>query len=111
MVKNLDKSIEFYQNIVGLTVNERFGAGPCTEIAFLGAAETKIELICNQNKQEIDPGKDISWGFETESLDGAIALLKENEIAFTGPFQPNPHVRFIYANDPDGMKIQFVQHL
>ena len=110
-VKDLDASLDFYQNIIGLDLNRRFSAGPDTEIAFLGNAETKIELICNKGNQAINAGEDISWGFETESLDRVIALLSEKSIAFTGPFQPGPQVRFVYIKDPNGMKIQLVQNL
>lgn len=110
-VKNLEESLDFYQNIVGLALKRRFNAGPDSEIAFLGDGDTEIELICNKGKQEIDAGKDISWGFETDSLDGVISRLTEKGIAFTGPLQPIPHARFIFAKDPNGMKIQFVQNL
>ncbi|MEG3070260.1 MAG: VOC family protein [Candidatus Syntrophopropionicum ammoniitolerans] len=35
-VNNLEQSIRFYQQIVGLSLNRRFVAGPGVEIAFLG---------------------------------------------------------------------------
>ena len=35
-VKNLDESIAFYANLVGLQVVKRFPAGPGMEIAFYG---------------------------------------------------------------------------
>lgn len=111
MVQNLEESLDFYQNIIGLSIDHRFNAGPGTEIAFLGNGDTKIELICNKEKKEINPGEDISWGFATESLDSVMALLKEKGITFTGPFQPGPQVRFVYVKDPNGMKIQLVQNL
>ncbi len=74
-VKDLDESIKFYSEIVGLEVVNRFKGGP-TEIAFLGAGETKIELICSGESRDISVGSDISWGFEVESLDKALALVK-----------------------------------
>ncbi len=43
-VKDIDASIKFYEEIVGLKVAQRFGAG-AMEIAFLGSGETKLELI------------------------------------------------------------------
>lgn len=111
-VKSLEESLSFYQEIVGLKLDRRFNAGPGIEIAFLGDGETKIELICDANNSEVDAGKDISWGFEVDSLDRMMSLVKERGIEVLGePVQPNPHVRFFFVRDPNGMKIQFVENI
>ena len=37
-------------------------------------------------------------------------VLVERGIAIhSGPFQPNPELRFLYVLDPDGLKVQFVE--
>ncbi|NMA82870.1 MAG: VOC family protein [Epulopiscium sp.] len=111
-VKNMEESLKFYQEVVGLIVDKRFKAGPGMEIAFLGDGETKIELICNENSNDINIGRDISWGFEVNSVDEKISFLKERGIAIDeGPYQPNPHTKFFYIMDPNGLKIQFVENL
>lgn len=111
-VKDMEESLKFYQEIIGLKLNARFAAGPQMEIAFLGEDETKIELTCNKAHQDINAGQDISWGFEVESLDKTLALVKEKGIEVQGgPFQPNPHTKFFFVRDPNGMKIQFVENL
>lgn len=110
-VKNLEESIGFYTDIIGLEVVNRFPAGPRTEIAFLGSGETKIELICDGTGEETSVGNDISWGFEIESLENLLALIKEKGIAVEGPIQPNPHVRFFFIKDPNGMKIQLAENI
>jgi lactoylglutathione lyase len=112
MVKNMKDSIAFYQNIIGLDVNSRMNAGPGVEIVFLGDGETKVELICNPSVKDISFGKDISLGFEVDSLDAKIDSVKKAGVEIhSGPFQPNPHVRFFYILDPGGLKIQFVEHM
>lgn len=111
-VKNMQESLNFYQEIVGLTVDRRLEAGPGVEIAFLGDGETKIELVCNEANKEGTIGQDISLGFEVKSVDEMMAFVKEKGIDIHGgPFQPNPHIKFFYVLDPNGLKIQFVENI
>jgi len=112
MVKSLEESLKFYTEIVGLNVGRRFNAGPGVEIAFLGDGETKIELICNKAIKEVEMGHYISLGFEVNSVDETMDFLKEKGINIhSGPFQPNPHMKFFYVIDPNGLKIQFVENI
>lgn len=109
-VKNMEESLKFYQEIVGLPVQNRFQAGPGMEIVFLGDGETKIELIHNENIKEVNMGQSISIGFQVDSLDDMMAFIKEKGIEIhSGPFQPNPHTRFFFVLDPNGLKVQFVE--
>lgn len=110
-VKNLEESIKFYKEIVGLPVVKRFAAGPDVEIAFLGEGETLVELLENNNLENIDLGKDISIGFTVESLGKMMEFIENKGIEIhSGPFQPNPTTRFFYVLDPNGLKIQFIEH-
>lgn len=109
-VKDMEESLRFYQETVGLTIDRRFQAGPGVEIAFLRDGETKVELICNKEIKEISIGQNISLGFEVDSVDDMMAFVKERGITIhSGPFQPNPNVKFFYVQDPNGLKIQFVE--
>lgn len=110
-VNNLEESLQFYTDIIGLDVVSKFTGGH-GDIAFLGNGATKIELLCDGVKRETNVGEDISWGFEVESLDRAIAMLKEKNITIlSGPIQPNPNIKFIFIQDPNGMKIQLTEHI
>ncbi len=109
-VKDIEESLKFYREIVGLKENKRFQAGPGAEIAFLGEGETQIELIHNNSIKQINIGLDISLGFEVDSVDEMMRFVKQNGIDIhSGPFQPNPHTRFFYVLDPNGLKVQFVE--
>ncbi|MCL2493802.1 MAG: VOC family protein [Clostridiales bacterium] len=107
-VKNLEESLRFYQDIVGLPIKSRFTPMPGTEIAFLGDGETKIELIHNQARTEFAVGKDISLGFFVESVQETMESLQGQGIATSELFQPAPGVRFFYISDPNGVSIQFI---
>jgi lactoylglutathione lyase len=65
----------------------------------------------HSGRQEITFGRDISIGFEVPSLDGMIELLKEKGVDIkAGPMQPNPFTKFLFVEDPNGVRVQFVEH-
>ena len=110
-VSDLEASIRFYRDVVGLSVNRRLSAGPGTAIAFMGDGETQVELLCNSGKPAGPFGSNLSLGFVVESLDSTMESIRKKGIpVHSGPFQPNPGIRFFYIQDPDGLKIQFVEN-
>ncbi len=112
-VRDMERSLHFYRDILGLPLNRRFSPMPSDEIAFLGSGETKVELICNTNRPlaESNPSaQHISIGFRATSLESMMdALRAQNIPILAGPFQPNPSIRFFYVLDPDGFKVQIVE--
>ncbi len=110
-VKDLDASIRFYTEVVGLPVDRRYQAGPNTEIAFLGAGETKVELIRHKNEPDAIIGNGVAVGFEVVSVSEKFDSLKGTYIpVISYIIQPNPHVRFFYVADPDGFRVQFLEN-
>jgi lactoylglutathione lyase len=108
----MDESLNFYTEVLGLTLLDRRPAGPQMELAFLGDGETKLELVCNQAVTSFDMGQSISLGFSVASVDQSMATLTEKGIAIhSGPFQPAPYIRFFFILDPNGLKIQLIEHL
>jgi len=111
-INNLEEYLKFYQEIVGLQANRRFNAGPDLEIVFLGVGETRLELLFDKKSRKVNIGQDISLGFEVESVDKMLAQLKEKGIKIhSGPFQPNPNIKFFYLLDPNGLKVQMVENI
>ena len=111
-VKDMKESLEFYEKIVGLKVNQKFEAGPGIEIAFLGEGETQIELMYNKENRQIDLNQDISLGFKVDSVDEKMKFVKEEGFEIhSGPFQPSPEVKFCFVQDPNGLRIQFVEDI
>ncbi len=109
-VANMEESINFYHDIIGLKVAERFMLGNEIEIAMLGEGEgTKVELIYNKDNTAKSTG--ISIGFEVDSLEKAMELMREKNIPIIrGPISPNSSTSFFFINDPNGVEIQIVQH-
>jgi lactoylglutathione lyase len=111
-VNNMEESLKFYEDILGLVLNGRFNTGNGGEIAFLGDGETKVELIYNGSGKKVNMGQDISLGFVVDSADAMITFLNEKGISILGgPFQPNPNIKFFYILDPNGLRIQFVENM
>lgn len=111
-VKNMKESVKFYEQVVGLEVQRTFKAGPGMELTFLGSGGTEVELIEDEAAEEINMGNSISLGFEVDNVEDKIAFIKERGLEIhSGPFSPNPSVKFFFALDPNGLKIQFVENV
>jgi len=108
----MEESLKFYKDIIGLKISERFNIGEDVEIVMLGEnSGTKVELICNKKENAPVFRDGISIGFEVESLDKTIELIKDKNISIKrGPISPNPSTKYFFIDDPNGIEIQIVQH-
>lgn len=111
LVKNLEESLQFYQEVIGLPVKRRFSPTPGLEIVFLGNGETEIELISDQTKSDIDYGQAVSLGFAVQSLEEAADYMKGRGLEIGQIFSPSPQVHYFYISDPNGLRIQFIEWL
>jgi lactoylglutathione lyase len=105
-VKDLDKSVKFYEDVVGLTVSRRFSGGH-GDIVFMGDGETMLELMSGGSGAQ---GQDISIGFAVDDLDKTAVMFGEKGVSIhSGPFSPAPGIRFLFVQDPDGLLVQLVE--
>lgn len=111
-IDNMEESLKFYRDLLGLKVFSHFNSGGDVEITMLGEADKpKIELLCNKNVKIPNRNAGISIGFEVESLDSAMEYVKSHNVAITkGPFSPNPKIRFFFVKDPNGIDVQLVEN-
>ncbi|MFW5642524.1 MAG: VOC family protein [Alkalispirochaeta sp.] len=111
-VRNMEQSLHFYHEILGLPIDRRMKPAPEREIVFLGSGPTKVELIADPDTGPVTCGDSLSIGFVVPSVDEFIEALRAQQIpVHAGPIQPNPHIRFFYVLDPDGLQVQFVEHI
>ena len=106
--EDLQGSIDFYTWLLNLPVSRRFQI-PDGEIAFLGEDETKFELIYTKMYKKAGTAEGISVGFAVESLEEKMNMLKSGNIPTSPILSPNPHVRFCYFTDLNGIKIQLLE--
>jgi lactoylglutathione lyase len=106
-VKDLEKSLAFYQGVLALPVVRRSPGdrGP----VFLGEADKPtIELIAGT---EAPAFAGFSIGFTVDSLEEATKKLEAaGHPRIRGPLSPNPQVSFSFFHDPDGVEIQLVAY-
>ena len=111
-VKNMDASLKFYNKILGLPIIRTMDMPNGGQIIFLGEGETSIELIDLPEETVESFNGSLSIGFSISSLKTFEILLEKNNIeVHSGPFQPNPELKFIYILDPNGVKVQLIEHL
>lgn len=111
-VNDMEQSIKFYEEIVGLKIDKRYPAGPGREIVFLGQGETKVELICDKSHTAVQNHEDIALGFEVKSVEQMMEYVKNQGIKIHRDiYQPNPSIKFFFIKDPNGLNIQFVENI
>lgn len=109
-VKDMDASLKFYRDLLGLPVARQFQAGP-NQITFLSTGGAEVELITTPGNEGLAAGTSLSLGFEVDSLDQTLETLKGAGVPLhSGPVSPNPHVRFALVQDPDGVLVQLTEH-
>lgn len=118
-VADLDRSIEFYRDRLGLKlisreVDEAHGEA----FAFLEMDGGNIELLSLLDRStdaqpaSMGPSNCPHLALRTEDLDSVIALLERQGLTtLKGPLEIPGRVRWLYVADPDGNIIEFVQWL
>ncbi|MCL1804006.1 MAG: VOC family protein [Eubacteriaceae bacterium] len=106
-VKDMQESLSFYKDIVGLEVVREFASGP-SQIVFLASGGTQVELIYNAQRDSFSYGSDISLGFASDSLDDTAEALKKAGFEPSEVSSPQPTVKFFFVSDPNGVRIQFI---
>ena len=108
-VRDFERSIDFYSNIIGLKIAERMGTDDHRVIMFGEDGATRVELIWEPVQLPEVLGTGVNLGFFPDDLDAYKARLEGLGMETTPIISPSPDVRFFFVNDPDGYKLQFVQ--
>ncbi len=105
-VKDLEKSISFYETITELKVLQRKQEATA-ELAFMGneIGETQIELICIPEAQTFE-GKGMFICFESDNLDIEHKLAQDKGLNPSPIQAPGDQTRYFYVYDPDGVSVQ-----
>lgn len=108
-VADIERSIKFYNRVLGLQVSRRFSPRPGMEIAFMGGSGTQLEFIHDEMVPAFK-GSGISLGFYVADMEQTQALLQENQVEIvSGPHLMKNGVKLLNARDINGVELGFVQ--
>ena len=112
-VSDLDETIRFYSNVLGLEVIERKTSPRGSQLAFLRVpnSDELIELTSFPPSGPVKVQEDlVHLAFQVESLDETIASLNAKGVRVTdGPTQTSSGSRFIFIDAPDGYEIELIE--
>ena len=112
-VSDMDETIRFYTDVLGLDVLERKVSPRGSHLAFLKApnSEELIELCSFPASGPVKVQEDlVHLAFEVEHLDAAIAALNAKGVKITdGPTRTSSGSRFIFIDAPDGYEIELIE--
>ena len=112
-VSDIDQTIHFYTDVLGLEVVERKTSPRGSHLAFLKVpnSEELIELASFPPSGPVKVQEDlVHLAFQVETLDKTIAELKTKGVAITdGPTVTSSGSRFIFIDAPDGYEIELIE--
>lgn len=112
-VSDLDQTIRFYTNVLGLEVIERKTSPRGSQLAFLKVpnSDELIELTSFPPSGPVKVQEDlVHLAFQVESLDETIVSLNAKGVKVTdGPTQTSSGSRFIFIDAPDGYEIELIE--
>ena len=113
-VHDMDRSINFYNGILGMEIIEEKISPRGSQLVFLRLPETdcNLELCSFPDSGEIKVPEDlVHLAFEVQDLDKCVAKLKEQGVPITeGPIQTESGTQFIFTEDPDKYEIELMQY-
>ncbi len=112
-VDDIDRTIAFYRDVLGLEVVERHESPRGSKLAFLKAAgsEELIELCSFPASGPVEVQPDlVHLAFEVDDLDAMIAELGRKNIPITdGPTTSSSGTRFAFIDAPERYEVELIE--
>jgi len=112
-VSDMDQTIAFYKDVLGLEVLERKTSPRGSHLAFLKVpnSEELIELCSFPPSGPVKVQEDlVHLAFEVDNLDETIRALEAKRIKITdGPTRSSSGSRFLFIDAPDGYEIELIE--
>jgi len=112
-VNNMEETLRFYRDILGLEVVERKRSPRGSELAFLSVpnSDEQIELCSYPASGKVQVQEDlVHLAFEVDDLDKTMADLKAKGVPITdGPTMTSSGSRFCFIDTPDQYEIELIE--
>jgi len=114
-VKNMDESIEFYTEIIGLELrNRREIPENKAEIAFLSdkQSDVQLELTYWKEKKDWNQGDELDHlAFGVPDMDEAMKFFKNHRVEITKePYSlRGSNTKIAFISDPNGIWLEIIQ--
>lgn len=112
-VSDMDETIQFYTDVLGLEVLERKTSPRGSHLAFLAVPNSQelIELCSFPPSGPVKVQEDlVHLAFEVDDLDETIRTLHAKGVKITdGPTRSASGSRFIFIDAPDGYEIELIE--
>ncbi|MDI7276317.1 MAG: VOC family protein [Anaerolineae bacterium] len=112
-VRDLDRSIRFYTEVLGLRLRKRVRLNETTELAFLPLGESEIELICKSGEYTFAREGIVNHlAFRVDDVAGMLDHLRRHEVELIHeqPVSPeNLGARIAFFRGPDGEKLELFE--
>lgn len=114
-VKDIKKSLEFYEKLIGLKPVKKMRLDDCT-LYFLSDEIGEVQIELTHNDETPENGYEIGSGFghfafQVDSMDKVTKKLKELGYEYLWePFQLSAAGSTLaFVKDPDGYEIEFIE--
>ena len=113
-VSDMDKSIYFYQDVLGMEVIEQKNSPRGSKLVFLKFPDMDCELeLCSfPDSGSVHVPEDlVHLAFEVDDLEVCIEKLNAAGVHITeGPLETSNGTKFIFTEDPDKYEIELMYH-
>ena len=113
-VSDMDKSISFYQDVLGMEVIEQKTSPRGSKLVFLKFPDMDCELeLCSFPDSGLVhvPEDLVHLAFEVDDLEVCIEKLNAAGVPITeGPLETSNGTKFIFTEDPDKYEIELMYH-
>jgi len=113
-VSDMDKSIYFYQDVLGMEVIEQKTSPRGSKLVFLKFPDMDCELeLCSfPDSGSVHVPEDlVHLAFEVDDLEVCIEKLNAAGVPITeGPLETSNGTKFIFTEDPDKYEIELMYH-
>lgn len=108
-VGDLDKSLAFYRDIIGMKVVDKYRIEEVNETVAVVQQEGggSIELVGKPGfVLDVTAQENFSLAFE---VDDAMAIIERMGSECTDSVEPSPNTKFFFCKDPDGYSLNLIQ--